>query len=82
MENVQLFKNGGVGALNDMGTQEAAVHAERWCWVVVTRKPGELRTYVNGRLCAMVKLVERVCRTLLLLLKKSPPRKGCLRIAV
>ena len=25
--------------------------------VVVTRKPGELRTYVNGRLCAEVKLV-------------------------
>ena len=33
-----------------------AVHAERWSWVVVSRAPGELRTYVNGRLCASVKL--------------------------
>ena len=98
VESVQLYKNGGVGALNDMGTQEgcgtltrtlpltlplplplpltlplplpltlpltlaltpnptpkpmgtqeAAVHAERWSWVVVTRKPGELSTYANG----------------------------------
>ena len=61
------------------------MHAERWNWVVVTRKPGELKTYadylptftftsrhrrhrllhrlrhhstryVNGRLCAAVKL--------------------------
>ncbi|KAL3933725.1 MAG: hypothetical protein SGPRY_000159 [Prymnesium sp.] len=72
VENLQLFKNGGVGALNDMGTQarlvwllryslmgvnmEAAVHAERWSWIVVTRKPGQLRTYVNGRLCADIKL--------------------------
>jgi hypothetical protein len=31
-----------------MRTQEAAVHADRWSWVVVTRKPGELRTYLNG----------------------------------
>ena len=72
---MQLYKNGGVGALNDMGTQEgcgtltlrhpnshptptptpkpmgtqeAAVHAERWSWVVVTRKPGERSTYANG----------------------------------
>ena len=56
VENVQVFKNGGVGALNDMGTQEAAVHAERFSWVVVTRKPGELCTYVDGRLCAAIKL--------------------------
>jgi hypothetical protein len=39
-----------------MGTQEAAAHAERWNWIVVTRKPGELLTYVDGRLCASVKL--------------------------
>jgi nucleoredoxin len=56
IENVLLYKNGGVGALNDMGTQEAAVRAERWAWVVVTRKPGEMTTYVNGRACASVKL--------------------------
>lgn len=56
VESVQLYKNGGVGALNDMGTQEAAVHAERWSWIVVTRKPGELKTYVNARLCADIRL--------------------------
>ena len=56
VENVNLYKNGGVGALNDMGTQEASVRAERWAWVVATRKPGELRTYVDGRLCSVVKL--------------------------
>ena len=61
MENVSVYKNGGVGCLNDMGTQEAALHAERWCWVVITRKPGELRSYVNGRLCAAVKLEARAC---------------------
>ena len=55
-ESVLLYRNGGVGALNDMGTQEAALRPERWSWVVVSRKPGELRTYVNGRLCAAVKL--------------------------
>ena len=51
-----MYKNGGVGALGQMGTQEAAVRAERWAWVTITRKEGELRTYVNGRLCAEVKL--------------------------
>jgi thiol-disulfide isomerase/thioredoxin len=56
VENVSIFKNGGVGALNDMGTAEAAVRAERWCWLVITRKPGELNTFVNGRLCAAVKI--------------------------
>ena len=56
VENVSLYKNGGVGALNDMGTAEAAVRAERWSWLVITRKPGELSTYVNGRLCAVVKI--------------------------
>jgi hypothetical protein len=56
VDSVLLYKNGGVGALNDMGTAEAAVRAERWAWVVVTRKPGELKTYVNGRLCAAVNI--------------------------
>ena len=32
------------------------MRAERWCWVVITRKPGQLRTYVNGRLCSDIKL--------------------------
>ena len=36
--------------------QEAAVRAERWAWVTITRKEGELRTYMNGRLCAEIKL--------------------------
>ena len=48
-ESVQLYKNGGVGALNDMGTQEAAVHAERWCWVVVTRKKGARYLVITPR---------------------------------
>lgn len=46
---MQLYKNGGVGALNDMGTQEAAVHAERWCWVVVTRKKGARYLVITPR---------------------------------
>ena len=37
-------------------SQDAAVRAERWVWVAVTRKKGELKTYVNGRLCAEIKL--------------------------
>ena len=54
--HLQVFKNGGVGALGQMGVQEAGLRAERWTWVTITRKQGELRTYVNGRLCAEVKL--------------------------
>ena len=49
VESVQVYKNGGVGALNDMGTQEAAVHAERWCWVVVTRKKGARYLVITPR---------------------------------
>ncbi len=56
LEHVTLYRNGGVGALGHMGAAEAAVRAERWAWVCVTRKAGELKTYVNGRLCAEVKL--------------------------
>lgn len=40
VEHVQVFKNGGVGALGQMGVQEAALRAERWAWVTVTRKEG------------------------------------------
>ena len=50
IESVQVYKNGGVGALGQMGSQDAAVRAERWAWVAVTRKEGEMRTYINGRL--------------------------------
>ena len=53
-ENVQVYKNGGVGALGHMGTQEAALRAERWAWVVITRKAHEMNTYVNGQLCSRV----------------------------
>ena len=56
LESVQVYKNGGVGALGHMGAQDATVRAERWAWVAVTRKEGELKTYVNGRLCADIKL--------------------------
>jgi hypothetical protein len=89
-EHVQVYKNGGVGALGSMGTREASVRAGRWAWVAVTRnegqrshralpptpfsaqcrltarhtvwpagKKGELKTYVNGQLCAEVALKER-----------------------
>jgi hypothetical protein len=56
VENVQVYKNGGVGALGHMGTQEAALRADRWAWVAITRSKGVLRTYVNGHLCAEVPL--------------------------
>ena len=51
-----MFKNGGVGALGQMGTQEAAVRAERWAWIVLTRAKGTLRTFVDGQKCAEVQL--------------------------
>ena len=51
-----MYKNGGVGALGHMGTQETALRAERWAWLTITRKKGALRTYLNGRLCAEVPL--------------------------
>ena len=54
IDHVQLYPNGGVGALGQMGAPEAAVRAERWAWVVVTRAGNEMKTYVNGRLCAKV----------------------------
>ena len=56
-ENVDsclLYKNGGVGLLGQMGDANAAVRAERWAWVVVTRGNNEVHTYVNGRLCAKI----------------------------
>jgi len=55
-ESVQVYKNGGVGALGQCGTAETAIKPGRYAWVVVTRKPGDLVTYVNGRRCAEVKL--------------------------
>ena len=61
---MQLYKNGGVGALNDMGTQEAAVHAERWCWVVVTRKKGAPRSSLAHLARAPSTLVEQLAPTL------------------
>lgn len=54
VDHVYLYKNGGVGALGQQGVRDAAVRAERWAWVVVTRSGNELLTYVNGRLCAKV----------------------------
>ena len=55
-EHIHVYKNGGVGALGSMGTQECAVRAERWAWVTITRKGDELKTYVNGLLCAKVSI--------------------------
>ena len=54
VDSVYLYKNGGVGALGQMGVREAAVRAERWAWIVVTRRKTELNTYVNGRHCSKV----------------------------
>jgi hypothetical protein len=51
-----VYLKGGVGALGRVGRAATALKAERWAWVTVTRKEGELRTYVNGRLCAVVAL--------------------------
>ena len=54
VDSVYMYKNGGVGALGQMGVREAAVRAERWAWIVITRSKNELRTYVNGRPCAKI----------------------------
>ena len=56
LEFCSMYKNGGVGALGSMGTQAAAVRAERWAWVTITRKDDTLRTYVNAIPCATVSL--------------------------
>ena len=54
LENVAVYKNGGVGALGSMGTQAAAVRAQRWAWITITRKDDTLHTYVNAMPCAQV----------------------------
>ena len=54
LENVAVYKNGGVGALGSMGTQAAAVRAQRWAWITITRKDDTLCTYVNAMPCAQV----------------------------
>ena len=56
VEHVQIYKNGGVGALGNMGTQEAAVRPERWAWLTITRDQSKLCTYLNGRLASTVDL--------------------------
>ena len=55
-ECVQIYKNGGVGALGQVGTAATALKPQRWMWVTIVRKPGELKTYVDGNLCADVKV--------------------------
>ena len=54
LENVAVYKNGGVGALGSMGTQAAAVRAQRWAWITITRNDDTLCTYVNAMPCAQV----------------------------
>jgi len=56
VEYVQIYKNGGVGALGTMGSSEASIKRGRWAWITITRKKGSLRTYVDGSLCADVTL--------------------------
>ena len=58
-EAVQIYSNGGVGALGVCGTAESAIKPGRWAWVVITRTRTELITYVDGRTCAVVKLSPR-----------------------
>ena len=43
VEHVQIYKNGGVGALGTMGTSEASVRRGRWAWITITRKKGCVR---------------------------------------
>jgi hypothetical protein len=50
LDHLQLYPNGGVGLLGQMGVPEAAVRAERWAWVAVTRHGHQVDTYVNGAL--------------------------------
>ena len=48
VEHVQVYKNGGVGALGNMGVHAAAVRAGRWAWVSLTRSDSCLTTCVGG----------------------------------
>ena len=41
VEHIQVYRNGGVGALGSMGTQGAAVRADRWTWITITREGGQ-----------------------------------------
>ena len=59
VEHIQVYRNGGVGALGSMGTQGAAVRADRWTWITITREggsKGKVSTYVNGIECASINL--------------------------
>ena len=56
VEHVQVYKNGGVGALGNMGTQEASVRAESWAWLTLTRDPTQLTCYLNGHVASVVQL--------------------------
>lgn len=47
-EHVQIYKNGGVGALGTMGTSEASIKRGRWAWVAITRKKGSLKTCASS----------------------------------
>ena len=55
-----VHRNGGVGALGEVGVAEAAVKPGRWAWIAVTRsRDQEIRTFVDGRLCAHIKRESR-----------------------
>ena len=59
LECVQIYKNGGVGALGEVGKAATALKPQMWMWVTIVRKDGELKTYVNGNLCADVKVCQK-----------------------
>ena len=54
VDSVYVYKDGGVGTLGHHGVREAAMRAERWGWIVVTRSGNDVVTYVNGRVCAKI----------------------------
>ena len=54
VDHVYLYSNGGIGALGQQGVRDAAIRAERWAWIVITRSGNDVHTYNNGRLCAKV----------------------------
>jgi len=59
LECVQIYKNGGVGALGEVGKAATALKPQMWMWVTIVRQDGELKTYVNGNLCAVVKVRQK-----------------------
>ena len=56
-----VYSQGGVGIFGETGVKEAQLKPNRWQRVVVTMSTtkGEMRTYVNSKLCAVVEAKDR-----------------------